>query len=51
MLAKQPYVAPEAEIILLQTERTILVGSVNSIGIGPNILFDPEESFDTFFII
>lgn len=49
MLAKQPYVAPEAEIILLQTEETILIGSANSI--GPNIVFETEESFEDVFII
>lgn len=51
MLAKQPYVAPEAEIILLQTEETILIGSANSIGVGPDIVFDSEESFDTIFTL
>ncbi len=51
MFTKQPYLAPEAEIILLQTEETILIGSANSIGIGPDIVFDTTDSFEDLFII
>lgn len=43
MFTKQPYLAPEAEIIPLHTEGAILTGSYNQTAIGAAILFSTDE--------
>lgn len=50
MFTKQPYQAPEAEIIPLHTEGAILAGSMNQTAIGANIAFSIDEpDFNAFF--
>lgn len=51
MFTKQPYLAPEAEIIPLHTEGAILAGSMNQTAIGAHISFLDEETFNDFFIL
>lgn len=51
MFTKQPYFAPETEIVPLQTEGAILTGSLNQTAIGAHITFLDEESFNDFFIL
>lgn len=43
MFKKQPYFAPETEIVPLQTEGAILTGSYNQTAIGAAILFSADE--------